>query len=93
MSETETKIEFFKTEENYRDFMNLMSSMVKQICLMPLEKYIKKYNIADTIGPFLDPTLWMKAHKSANKWNDLAKDLNVIKQKYKDMVFHDKSKN
>lgn len=79
-----------KTEAGMKAFMDTMSSNVKMICLLPLEKYIEKTNFANTIGPFLDPTLWMNGHQSMDEWTSLAKDLNKIKQKYKHLVFRTK---
>jgi hypothetical protein len=84
------KTELLKTKEDHQSLMMMMSSITQQICLLPLEEYIRKSDLADTIAPFLDPTLWIKSHKNATDWNELAKDLNKIKQKYKEMVFHGK---
>lgn len=72
----------FKTTEDYQMFMGTMSNIMRQIMILPLDIYIEKTNLADTIGPYIDPTLWMKAHNSVNEWLDLAKDLKKLKDKY-----------
>jgi hypothetical protein len=78
------------TQDEINGLMVLMGAIVRQICLLPLEKYIDQANHALNVAPFVDPTLWMKAHKSAEEWLTIAKSLNRIKQKHKGSVLNGK---
>ena len=49
-----TKIEYQQTQQT-------LLSMIPLVATMPLEEFIQAINSSETLGPILDPTLYMKA--------------------------------
>ena len=69
-----TNEEYLKVQEQ----IVLLSNLVKA---MPLKEFIEAADRADTIGPFVDPTLWRDAQKNLAVIMELARGLMTFQEK------------
>lgn len=63
-----------------QDQLVLFASMSKDL---DLDGFIQKAEKADTVGPFIDPTLWTKANGKLRAIIDMAKALKTFQQTVK----------
>ncbi len=52
-----------------------IGSLAAQVVDMDLIGYLNAIEHADTIGPIIDPTLWIKGHEQMYKMKKLAENL------------------
>ena len=50
------------TPEEYKSQLLLVASAAKTLIFIDVRDLLDKINRADTMGPIMDPTLWMKNH-------------------------------
>jgi len=60
-------------KEQYEATQNLLLSQAALIAMLPLEKFIRSINCADSIGSILDPTLYQKVlyGQGADNWQTI----------------------
>jgi len=63
------------TNEEYLQTQQNILFLSGVIAKMPLAEFINKAEMADTLGPFADPTLWMKGKDNLAAILDLARAL------------------
>lgn len=47
----------------YQATYELLTSQVRMLNLLPIDEFIAAIDHAETLGPLLDPTLWIKANE------------------------------
>lgn len=65
--------------EDTRILMNQISMIAQLLIKLDMEDYLRAASYSDTIGPIIDPTLWIKANKSLSEWVRLASILSKAK--------------
>jgi len=66
------------TKEEYQETQTRLI-LIRQICEgIPLDAFLRAIADADTVGPIVNPTLWMKGHRELEKIRDLAKALRAF---------------
>jgi hypothetical protein len=69
------------TEEQYLTLQSQLVPLSTLILEMPLEDFLNAISRADTLGPILDPTLWMRGSKSMHEIEEVARIFLDAKQK------------
>lgn len=59
---------------------DLLFNQTRVIAMLPLEDWLERMSRADTLGPILDPTLWMKAHEKMDKIRTIIEAALVLKK-------------
>jgi len=62
-------------------FQSKLGLIGNVIMELPLEEYLEKAERATTLGPILDPTLYMKGAPSMDEWVDVARAMKECKDK------------
>jgi hypothetical protein len=68
------------TAEEYELTQELMINYGRIFAAMPIEDFLAKLERADTVGPFLDPSLWMRGHKAMDEIREIAKGALAFKK-------------
>ena len=63
------------TGEEYLQTQSQIMAMANIVTGIPLRKFITDAERADTIGPILDPTLWIRGHDNLATILDIARSL------------------
>lgn len=77
-------------EQKYLEIQITMGSLYRKIKELPLDETIQEVDRVTTLGPLLDPTLWMKKGEDAERWlrimrafrtcrNTIAKEFEKVK--------------
>ena len=77
--------------EEYRDNLELILSAARLVSIVDVPKMLADIAHADTVGPFLDPTLWQANHHKMEEDRELLKAaLPLWKQAIKYMAKEEK---
>jgi len=61
--------------QEYLKVQGQILALARSVRDIPLDEFIEAGEHADTVGPFLDPTLWREGHGNLQKIMDLARAL------------------
>ncbi len=70
------------TPEEYIRVQNQFGVIGALVVSLPLDEFIAAAEKADVVGPFVDPTLWMKGHDKLGDVLDIARALRNLKNIY-----------
>ncbi len=61
------------SKEEYEATQSLLLNQAGVVAMLPLEKFIRSINYADSVGPILDPTLYQKVlyGRGADNWKTI----------------------
>lgn len=59
-------------EEDFHATMGLVLNSARMLRILDLEGFVSACNRADSVGPIVDPTLWMKGHGDLDRCRRIA---------------------
>ncbi len=65
-------------EGKYLEVQTQLMTFAGIVLNMPLKEFLEAAERAETVGPILDPTLWMKANQRLTMIKDLARKLKAF---------------
>lgn len=70
-------------QEEYMTIQHMLFTMGAVVSECDLTGFIAAIDKADTVGPFTDPTLWMKSQRQMMKIREMAVELRGFQETYR----------
>lgn len=72
------------TEDQYMDVQNELLMLCSLMARLPLEEFLEDINRAETVGPIVDPTLYIQGREPLSQIKSLAEAASKVSQVYRD---------
>ena len=76
--------------EDYQETQNSLVMLAMAIVTIDLEEMINAIDLAETVGPFADPSLWIAGNKKMEQVKNLAKAALIFKNEAKKQMTEEK---